>query len=213
MERITINKNVRGFVKNSAFEVIEKLAKNNNGYITAQMITELNIHRGYLKEMIDMGKIEKITRGVYIIKELTPDKFYALSLRCPRIIYCELTALFLLGIIKECPKKYDIAVNANYHDEALVKNYHLVKCFPNILEIGVRTVMTPFGKEVKCYDSERCICDLIRFKKRFDFKIIKEILNKYMKSKEKDTQKLYEYAKKLRVSKELERIIALYAED
>ena len=64
MERITINKNVRGFVKNSAFEVIEKLAKNNNGYITAQMITELNIHRGYLKEMIDMGKIEKITRDL-----------------------------------------------------------------------------------------------------------------------------------------------------
>ena len=42
---------------------------------------------------------------------------------------------------------------------------------------------------------------------------VKEILNKYMKSKEKDTQKLYEYAKKLRVSKELERIIALYVED
>ena len=40
-----------------------------------------------------------------------------------------------------------------------------------------------------------------------------KILNKYMKSKEKDTLKLYEYAKKLRVSKELERIIALYVED
>ena len=213
MERIIINKNVRGFVKNSAFEVIEKLAKNNNGYITAQMITELKIHRGYLKEMMDNGKLEKVTRGVYIIKELTPDKFYALSLRCPRIIFCELTALFLLGLIKECPKKYDIAVNANYHDEALVKNYHLVKCYPNILEIGVRSVITPFGKEVKCYDAERCICDLIRFRKRFDLKIIKEVLNKYIKSEDKNIEKLYEYASKLRVSKELKRITELYIED
>ncbi len=213
MERIIINKNVRGFVKNSAFEVIEKLAKNNNGYIIAQMITELKIHRGYLKEMMDNGKLEKVTRGVYIIKELTPDKFYALSLRCPRIIFCELTALFLLGLIKECPKKYDIAVNANYHDEALVKNYHLVKCYPNILEIGARTVITPFGKEVKCYDTERCICDLIRFRKRFDLKIIKEILNKYIKLEDKNIEKLYEYASKLRVLKELKRIMELYIED
>ena len=43
--------------------------------------------------------------------------------------------------------------------------------------------------------------DYVKKKKQEDF------LN------DKITQKLYEYAKKLRVSKELERIIALYVED
>lgn len=208
MEKISNN---RGIIKKNNIDLIAQLALNNNGYITSSMITKNNIHRGYLKEMINDKKIKKITRGVYIVTNNEIDELYALQLRYPKIIYSELTALYLHNYIDKMSSKYDITVNSNYHAKILEHTYHLVKCYPNILELGLIKIKTKYGKEVNCYDIERCICDLIKFKKRIDFKVIKKVINKYMKERP-NLDKLYDYAIKLRVSKELKRIIKLYVE-
>lgn len=204
--------NMKQTIKNGKINLILELANKNDGYITTNMITKNKIHREYLNEMLKEGKIIKVIRSVYILNDRQPDMFYALTLKNPKIIFCEMTSLYLLGYIKKCPLKYDIVVDANYHDESLKKDYHVVKCNSNIINIGEIVYTSPSLKKVKIYDVERCICDLIKFKKRYDFKIIKEVINKYMRN-EKNLDKLYDYASKLRVIKELKRIISLHVED
>lgn len=199
---------MKEIIKNNKINLILDIADKNDGYITTNIITKNKIHREYLNEMQKMDLIEKVVRGVYILKGKKIDEIYALSLKNPKIIYSELTSLYLLEYIEKIDN-YDIVVDANYHDEVLSKKYHVVKCSKNILEIGLIKTKTKTGKEVNCYNIERTICDLIKFKKRYDFKLIKEIINKYMK-KEKNIERLYEYAEKLRVLKDLKRIIALH---
>ena len=53
------------------------------------------------------------------------------------------------------------------------------------------------------YDIERCICDIIRSKKRMDNERIKYSLREYIKRKDKDLVKLSKYADKIGIKKEV----------
>lgn len=203
--------NMKETIKNEKIKQILKIAHENEGYITTQQLTKNKIHREYLNEMIKMDLIKKLLRGVYILKETKPDILYALTLKNSKIIFSEQTSLYLLGYQNNL-SKIDITVDLNYHDESLNKNYHVIKCSKQILHIGLEKVKTKTSKEVNCYNIERTICDLIKFKKRIEFKIIKQTLNNYIK-KEKNYDKLYEYAKQLKIEKELKRIIKLHTEE
>jgi predicted transcriptional regulator of viral defense system len=51
------------------------------------------------------------------------------------------------------------------------------------------------GNIVKIYDLEKTICDCIRYRNKIGIDIVKEALNEYIKKKEKNINKLIEYAK------------------
>ena len=71
------------------------------------------------------------------------------------------------------------------------------------LELGLTTIESPFGMEIKIYDIERTICDIIKSKKKMDIEIFTKALQKYSKIKTKDLNKLMRYAKKLNVDKKV----------
>ena len=51
----------------------------------------------------------------------------------------------------------------------------------NLLNLGVETIKSPFGMDIKWYDMERTICDMIKDKKHMD----KEIYTSYAKRENK----------------------------
>ena len=73
----------------------------------------------------------------------------------------------------------------------------------DIYELGLIEVITPFGNKVRVYDIERCICDIIRSKKRMDIEHLKYSLREYIKRKDKDLVKLSKYADKMGIKKEV----------
>ena len=65
--------------------------------------------------------------------------------------------------------------------------------------MGIENVETQFGNVVKAYDMERTICDIIKYKKYMDIQVFTYALKEYVKNKNKNINKLIDYAKKLRV--------------
>ena len=59
-------KKINEFQTENNIEIIENLIKINGGYITSKILTDLGIHRMYLKIMLDKHLIEKVNRGIYI---------------------------------------------------------------------------------------------------------------------------------------------------
>ena len=55
--------------------------------------------------------------------------------------------------------------------------FHYVK--PEVLLEGVKTVITPQGYQVKVYDEERCLCDLIKDKKKIDKQLFTQAVKEY----------------------------------
>lgn len=192
--------------------VIYDILNKNKGYITAKEITNKGIHRMYLKKMCDAGKVEKVGNGIYIEKSIIPDYFYIMSLELPNIVYSHMTALYFHNLSIKAPnERWDITVPNNYFNYKL-KNHNVFYCDKEIYNIGITYVNTPMGNLVKAYDMERCICDIIRSKKRMDFELVKYSIRAYLKRKDKNLTKLVIYANKMGIAKEVTNFMEIFCE-
>jgi predicted transcriptional regulator of viral defense system len=183
-------------------KALEELIKTSGGVITTSLVEESNIHREYLGEMVRQGKLEKVAYGVYITPDAWEDKMLIHQLRRKKMIYSHETALYLNELTDREPLAYSVTVPFGYNDSRLKKEgliVHTVK--QDLFELGVTTKKTVFGNNVKVYDAERSICDLIRDRNNQDQAIIADALKKYVIKKDKDLNKLLTYAGKFRVKK------------
>ena len=71
-------------------------------------------------------------------------------------------------------------LNASYK----IKKHNVFYVDKDIYELGLTEVKTPMGNNVRVYDVERCICDIIRSKNRMDSEHIKHSVKEYIKKKD-----------------------------
>ena len=208
MERMT----VKEFKDQSNIEIIESIMKMNNGYVTSKELSNLGIHRMYLNIMKEKGMIEKVGNGIYIDSSKIEDSYFVFGLELPNIIYSHMTALYFHGLSIKAPNdKYDITVPNNYFNYK-IKNHNVFYVDKDMYELGLTQVDTPMGNKVKAYDIERCICDIIKSKKRMDNEYIKYSIREYIKRKDKDLVKLSKYADKMGIKKEVMDLLEWYYE-
>jgi len=205
-------KNIKKFKDQSNIEVIESFMKSNNGYITSKMITDLGIHRMYLNIMRERGIIERVGNGIYIESKRYEDSYYVFSLENPNVIFSHMTALYFYGLSMKAPgSEYDITIYNKYHNPK-IKKHNIFYVSKDIYGLGLTEVKTPAGNKVKAYDIERCICDIIRSKKRMDIELIKYSIKEYLKRKDKDLNKLSNYADKMGINKEVMDFVSIMYE-
>lgn len=68
-----------------------------------------------------------------------------------------------------------------------------------LLNIGVTNYKLSSGNIIKVYDLDKTICDIIKNKKKIDAELFNKAIRGYFYSKEKNTLKSYEYAKKMNI--------------
>lgn len=171
-----------------------------NGYLTTKDVIEHNIPRIYLSRLIDEHIIERISRGVYIKSNDIPDDMIILQNKSKNAIYSHMTALYLYGLSNRIPIKYDITVNQGYNGSLQKENnVNLFYIKKDLLNLGLTTYTLDSGYEIKVYDLERTICDIVKNKNRLDQEVINKAIREYFYSNNKNVLKLYEYAKKLRI--------------
>ena len=171
-----------------------------NGYLTTKDVTNNNIPRTYLTKLINKNKIERVSRGVYIKKNVLVDEFVILQSKSKYAIYSNTTALYLHGLSNRIPIRYDITVKSGYKGSLQKeKNVNLFYTKKELLELGVIDYKLDSGNVIRVYDLDKTICDIIRNKKKIDAEIFNKAIREYFYSKKKNTLKLYEYAKKMNI--------------
>lgn len=206
------NTNIKRFKDKINKETIIELIKVNNGYITSKQITDLGIHRMYLKILTDKKVIEKVAPGIYIDSSKIEDNYYILNIELPKIIYSHMTALYFHGLsIKAPDNKYDITVTDNYFNYK-IKDHNMFYVNSDIYNLGLTEVKTPMGNIVKAYDMERCICDIIRSINRMDLEHVKYSVKKYLQRKDKNITKLTQYAEKMGIKDKVINFISMIYE-
>ncbi len=171
-----------------------------NGYLTTKDVTDNNIPRTYLTKLIKENKIERVSRGVYIKKNVLVDEFVVLQSKSKYAIYSNTTALYLHGFSNRIPIKYDITIKSGYKGSLQKgKNVNLFYTKKELLELGVIDYKLDSGNIIRVYDLDKTICDIIKNKKKIDAEIFNKAIREYFYSKKKNTLKLYEYAKKMNI--------------
>jgi predicted transcriptional regulator of viral defense system len=200
------------FINESNIEIIQKLMERNNGYITTKDLENFDISRNYLSIMAKKNMIEKVAKGLYIDSTKIEDVYYVLSVSTPKIIYSHMTALYFHNLSIKAPNSsFDITVTKKYNNPKL-KNHNVFYVDDEFYNLGITEVMTPQGNMVKAYDVERCICDIIRSKKRMDSEHVKYSIKEYIKWKDKDLIKLSNYAEKMGIRNEVMNYMEIFYE-
>ena len=171
-----------------------------NGYLTTKGVTDNNIPRIYLTKLIKEDKIERVSRGVYIKKNVLVDEFIVLQGKSKYAIYSNTTALYLHGFSNRIPIRYDITIKSGYKGSLQREdNVNLFYIKKELLDLGVINYKLDSGNIIRVYDLDKTICDIIKNKKKIDAEIFNKAIREYFYSKKKNTLKLYEYAKKMNI--------------
>lgn len=179
---------------------IENLLEKNNGTLVTSELTEKNIPRIYLAKMMKLDKIIKIKRGVYAAPDAIEDEMYYMQKKYSKIIYSHETALYLLNLSDRTPLEYSITVPSSYKVVSNLREEMSIYYIKDDLhQLGAISYTNNFGNEIKIYNLERTICDLLRSRNRMDIEIVNKAMKAYVRKKETNYKLLYDYSTKLNI--------------
>lgn len=181
--------------------ILEKIKSNKNMITTSQVI-ELGFTRAILSWYVKQGLLEREHQGVYILPNSIHNDMYTLMLKSSKIIFSHDTALFLNGLSERTPFTHSVTIPSN----TKLSNFLREECVcyyikPELHQVGVIKKKNTLGNEVRCYNAERTICDLLRSRNRLDEETVISAIKNYAVSLEKDLNLLAVYASQFGVEK------------
>lgn len=147
----------------------------------------------YIKE----NGFEKIRRGFYSTNTDLVDELYILHQRCPNAVFSHDEAFYYYGLVDREPLVHTLTIYSGYNAHRLIadgdcKVYTVKK---ELLKVGRIEVKDNYGNLIPMYDLERTMCDLIRNRRNVEAQDFYTSLKTYISSKDKNLNRLMEYAK------------------
>mgnify|MGYP004686792535 CR=1 FL=1 len=147
------------------------------------------------------NNFEQVEHGIYVKKDEWVDELYVLHQRCPNAVFSHDEAFYYYSLTDREPIMHTLTVYSGYNPHRLTadgscKVYTIKK---ELLNIGKTFVVDNCGNKIPMYDLERTICDLIRSRNSIEVQEFTSVLKTYVSRKDKDLNRLMEYAKQFRV--------------
>ncbi len=192
--------------------IVEKIGEHNGIMKTCQLYDECGLDYRTLDTLVKNGFLERIKNGYYGLKETKKSEEEMIVALFPDGVLCLESALYYYGYIKDKPFSWDIAVDKNTSKSRFLIDYPVVVPFytePRVLQIGVSTI-TLAGQEMKIYDRDRMICDVLKYEHKLDREILKQAIRGYINDSNKDIHHLLEYAKERKVQTKVQNMIGVW---
>jgi hypothetical protein len=163
------------------------------------------VSRVHIKKFVDDGLIVRERRGVYALPGFVEDEMARLQSKYPRGVFSLGTALWLHRITDRTPYRYTLTFSRGYHAVPLKSEGILDRVFvkAELWGLGIVEVRNDFGENVRTYDMERTICDVIHKRNSLGVELVSDAMKQFVARKDKNLHKLMQYAERLRVAKPL----------
>lgn len=185
---------------NKKLEIINE----NYGVITSKEALKKGISRMNLKKMTEIGMLKRLKYGVYSTDKFVYDDFYIFLLKHPNIVFSYNTSLYFHGMTERTPTKMDVTTATNNSLDYYKNEINIYRVNKEILNLGKIQIKTPTGKIVNAYNLERTVCDIINNKKNIDIEVANKAIKNCIRSKNFNSNLMFEYAKKLKVYDKVE---------
>lgn len=183
--------------KEKLIEAIEE----NHGIIFTKDVEALEIPRQFIYRLVKKGYLIKVIQGAYRTEDAAEDSLYIIQGTNNLAIYSHETALMLHGFIEnDDTLDYVMTIPSGYNASRLnelgVKSHYIKK---ELYELGLTRRNTATGRQVRVYDIERTVCDIIRNRNTTKDSIVNQAIKGYISYNDKDLDKLMTYAKQLKI--------------
>jgi hypothetical protein len=182
-------------------EDIEKIAREEQGVVTTRQVTAAGIPRHALSAMVKMGALARIERGIYLLEGFWEDEYLVYSLRYPKGIFSYDVALYLHELTDATPQRFTMTFPQGYNTASLANPMLDVRrAKKSLFDLGDSRVVTPSGNNVRAYNKERALCDILRGSEADDADRSRIAYQRYCASSDKNVSLLLDYASRLRVT-------------
>jgi predicted transcriptional regulator of viral defense system len=181
--------------------IITEILKKNNGTFTAAEARSAGIANKDLQRLAEAGLLERVSRGLYISASDMADDYLVAQYKCGQGVFSHETALFFHGLSDRTPLVLMMTIPSGYNTRLLHEKeaYRFFYCKPELHSIGITTVVSPHGNNLRAYDRERTLCDCIKKKAVLDSDLVLSAVKQYMSESGTDLAKLLDYAETLKV--------------
>lgn len=175
----------------------------NHDYLTPRIAEKSGISKFKFYKYVRENGLEPIIRGVYSTGADWVDELYVLHKRCPNAVFSHDEAFYYHGLTDREPLVPTLTVYSGYNTHRLMMNgkckVYTVK--KELLDIGKIMVIDHCGNKIPIYDLERTVCDLVRSRNSIEMQDFTSAFKTYISRKDKELNRLMEYAKQFRVQK------------
>ena len=194
----------------SADQKISSLLHKKNGLVRTADAVNAGISRTTLSQLAKDGKIERIAHGQYIKPDDLPDELYLLQQRSKMIVFSHETALFLLDMAERTPIQHALTIPSNSKlSPSLSEGIKIYYVKPELHDMGVCFASSKMGNEVKVYNAERTICDILRRRSRVDSQTVAAAMKNYAARNGQDWSLLSKYAEIFHITKLLRQYLEI----
>jgi len=155
------------------------------------------------------GSVVRIRRGVFAMPAALANTMYDFDKIVPGGVLCNYSAWSYYGLTTQIPLSFCIAIEQKR--KVRLPEYPPITLFYQSKEqlyLG-RTRTNISGYEVSIFDIERSVCDALKNRNKIGMDVCAEIINTYLRRKDRNLNRLAEYAKTLRVGKILHNYLEL----
>jgi hypothetical protein len=181
------------------FENMVDIFETQKGYLLSKQLTS-RAQRYHLKNMVEMGLVVMIKRGLYKHVTIASDDDWSEVCRIvPAGVLCLYSAWHYYGLTTHIPSEYHLAIPNK--SKIVPPQFPPIKLYywtNNYYSLGIEVM----GKTT-IYGLEKSVCDAIKFRNKVGKDIAMEVLKNYLKLNNRNIDLLLKYAKSVRVEKVL----------
>lgn len=189
---------------------LEKVLKAHGGVLRTADAVQAGLSRVELAASLKVGELERVAHGVYVRSGELHDEMFVLQVRSSRLVFSHETALWLNGLSDRAPLVYHVTIPTGAPLGAVLRGdcqCHYVK--PELFEAGVVSRKTEFGNEVRCYNAERTLCDMVRHESKVGVEALVGGLRAYAARRDKDIAALMNMAERFSVALKMSRYMGV----
>ncbi len=184
----------------------------NGGVLKTSELKELGIYSRQTNKLIEEGMISRIKYGFYESIEYPPKEEVIIARLFPKAIIFLESALMNYGYTDRIPSAWQIAVDKDSQKTKYDIEYPAIEPYylePRFINIGV-DIICEDGVEVKIYDRDRTICDILRYEKKIEEEVFTNAIKRYIKDPKKNVRKLFEYAEEFNITNKVQTYVGVW---
>ena len=193
--------------------VLQEMFSQHDYIMTTAELKAEKLYYADIQQLIREGFIEKVKWGYYHwINEFEGSEIVIIKRLFPDAILCMETALFYYKYSDRNPAEWNIAIDKNASRQRTKIDYPFIKAYrvePALLTVG-ETKGEIDETDIRIYDRDRTICDVLRNMNKMDKEIFNKAIQNYVKDPKKNIPNLMQYAKALRVQKRVKELIGVW---
>jgi predicted transcriptional regulator of viral defense system len=183
--------------------------------VTTPDLKEAGIPLWFLSGFVKKKKLIKLAPGFYADPAWPADDCFLLQWRYPKFVFSGMSALSLLGLTEKVVETMEVTAPFGYHP-CRQATPHLeihYERHDDRYSFGIIEKETIFGNKVRVYGCEKTIVDMIRNREDYEDEVFIKALKGYARKKDRDTLKLYEYAKLVHSEKVVSDLLEVVADE